>query len=381
MRMHIKVTCPECESTYQVDPGLKGKRMRCPNPICRAIFEVQDPSAPPPPVPPPATSPTPLPRPQRTTSVGEVVIVRPAEPVDDKPLLDDFFAGASPVSQTGPEIFSAADAAPDALEAAPPVRQGPGNHVNTAPFNGVGILPPSGQDLVPDVLPPRRGRWRLLVLGAVTLAAIGSAFWLFTSTEPKDEAERFAKAENQYKDRNFAEAAALFRSLWQDFQQSEQRPTYKAYAELSNIQGAIHRTQTDPDETVEHLDRLKQFLEIYQGDPLIDNHREDIATSLYRLVEELIGFAGTEKKRSLLELAKRLNADTAKRFQPAPLQQSANIKIAFADAEQQVLKAETRATVLEQLKQHAASPTLEAVEQAPFSCSKRALQATPRSWP
>ena len=40
--MHIKTRCPRCENTYQVDPGLKGKRMRCPNTLCRAVFEVQD---------------------------------------------------------------------------------------------------------------------------------------------------------------------------------------------------------------------------------------------------------------------------------------------------------------------------------------------------
>jgi outer membrane protein assembly factor BamB len=383
MRMHIKATCPECESTYQVDPGLQGKRMRCPNPICRAIFEVQDtaaatlPAAPLPAPPPPAPSPPPLPRPQRLPSVGEVVTVRPAEPMEDRPLFDEFFAGASPESHTGPEVFQAADAVPGAWEGAPPVRQGLGDIASTAPTNGVGILSPSGFDLPAEVLPPRRGHWKLILLGAVTLAAIGSAIWLFTSTEPKDEAERFAKAENEYKDRNFAEAAALFRSLWQDFPQSEQRPTYKAYAELSNIRDAIHRTQTDADETVGHLDRLKQFLEIYQGDPLIDNHREDIANSLYRLVEELTGFASKEKKRSLLELAQRLNADTAKRFKPAPLQQNANIKSGFDDAEQQVLKAETRASVLAQLQKYIARPSLEAVEHAPRLVQEAGLASDP----
>src|SRR5437763_10615459 len=40
--MHLSVTCPRCESKYQLDAGMRGKRMRCPNPICRAIFEVRD---------------------------------------------------------------------------------------------------------------------------------------------------------------------------------------------------------------------------------------------------------------------------------------------------------------------------------------------------
>jgi outer membrane protein assembly factor BamB len=40
--MHITVYCPSCHSRYQLDPGLRGQRMRCPNPVCREIFEVQD---------------------------------------------------------------------------------------------------------------------------------------------------------------------------------------------------------------------------------------------------------------------------------------------------------------------------------------------------
>src|SRR5262249_60468142 len=34
--------CPSCPSPYQLDPGLRGQRMRCPNPVCREVFEVQD---------------------------------------------------------------------------------------------------------------------------------------------------------------------------------------------------------------------------------------------------------------------------------------------------------------------------------------------------
>ena len=40
--MHLAVVCPACQNQYQVDPNLRGKRMRCPNPICRTVFEVAD---------------------------------------------------------------------------------------------------------------------------------------------------------------------------------------------------------------------------------------------------------------------------------------------------------------------------------------------------
>src|SRR5438874_11181307 len=69
-RMLIKTTCPRCESTYQVDPALRGKRMRCPNASCRWIFEVHEVGTPPPPpTPPAAPASTTPPSSQRTGAV------------------------------------------------------------------------------------------------------------------------------------------------------------------------------------------------------------------------------------------------------------------------------------------------------------------------
>src|SRR5437867_6312705 len=120
--MHIKTRCPRCENTYQVDPGLKGKRMRCPNTLCRAVFEVQDVAqAPASPVQPSPPAPTPV----RSGKVGDIVPMLPAEaaapvappevfrapepaPAPSEPTLqqraaiDDFLAGARPVSSGEP---------------------------------------------------------------------------------------------------------------------------------------------------------------------------------------------------------------------------------------------------------------------------------------
>src|SRR5207248_1502881 len=40
--VHITTICPGCQAHYQVDPSLRGRKMRCPNPSCRTVFEVQD---------------------------------------------------------------------------------------------------------------------------------------------------------------------------------------------------------------------------------------------------------------------------------------------------------------------------------------------------
>ena len=40
--MHITVVCPSCHSRYHLNPDMLGKMTRCHNPVCRAVFEVQE---------------------------------------------------------------------------------------------------------------------------------------------------------------------------------------------------------------------------------------------------------------------------------------------------------------------------------------------------
>src|SRR5438067_2189504 len=83
--MLISVVCPRCQSRYQVDAGLRGKRMRCLNPICRAAFEVRAEDE-------PAVSEAPKPAeaaPNKPTqvsgSVADLVPILPAEVVEPEP--------------------------------------------------------------------------------------------------------------------------------------------------------------------------------------------------------------------------------------------------------------------------------------------------------
>jgi outer membrane protein assembly factor BamB len=40
--VHITVNCPRCQTRYQLDASLRGKQVRCPNPVCREVFEVRE---------------------------------------------------------------------------------------------------------------------------------------------------------------------------------------------------------------------------------------------------------------------------------------------------------------------------------------------------
>jgi outer membrane protein assembly factor BamB len=88
--MHMSVTCPRCESKYQLDAAMRGKKMRCPNTICRAVFEVRgDGDAPVAEAPPPAkpAEPKPEPEPVKPRPVPKPVAPPPVDdfPGDDEP--------------------------------------------------------------------------------------------------------------------------------------------------------------------------------------------------------------------------------------------------------------------------------------------------------
>ena len=40
--MHITAYCPECQDRYQLDADLRGRKMRCKNAACQAIFVVRE---------------------------------------------------------------------------------------------------------------------------------------------------------------------------------------------------------------------------------------------------------------------------------------------------------------------------------------------------
>lgn len=87
--VHINVICPGCDSTYQVDEWLRGRKMRCPNPQCREVFEVRTAEVPPPKATSAASEPAPVRRPlgpvvppsaiQESGAVGDLVPILPAE--------------------------------------------------------------------------------------------------------------------------------------------------------------------------------------------------------------------------------------------------------------------------------------------------------------
>src|SRR5436190_12030747 len=104
--VHLAVICPRCGSRYQVDPNLRGKNMRCPNAVCRAVFEVREEGAAPPapPVAPKVEAPA-APRSGNVSgTVGEIVPILQAEAVTETPVQAPPLPAFSPPPQVASGI-------------------------------------------------------------------------------------------------------------------------------------------------------------------------------------------------------------------------------------------------------------------------------------
>jgi outer membrane protein assembly factor BamB len=147
----ITVHCPQCGSRYRLKPEMRGKRTRCPNAVCRAVFEVRDEAET------PKTNETPV-APQssikaespaepnyRVGAVGDMVPLLTVENVDEPPP-----APASPsvvgqsvplvpaqeIQETGPKEAAWQQAPPPRRQSAAPAAEAasPSEAQETPPF-------------------------------------------------------------------------------------------------------------------------------------------------------------------------------------------------------------------------------------------------------
>jgi hypothetical protein len=146
--VNITAVCPVCESRYQVQPELRGKAMRCPNPNCRKVFVVSDgpesaagnggPVAPAPPAPPARDGN------QRSGSVGEMVPILPADAAEAPAPPPRPASRKSTAGRRSPPASAPAAPEPQAAswQEAPPVRRGPARGTDPVPAAEAPAPPP-----------------------------------------------------------------------------------------------------------------------------------------------------------------------------------------------------------------------------------------------
>jgi hypothetical protein len=314
--MHLSVTCPRCESKYQLDAGMRGKRMRCPNPICRAVFDVRDDNDPPVQTPlvqgkpieepnaketPPAAAAKSVeaePREIRPPLMSKPVETKPVEaakpepvkqkpipkPIQPQPALDiaDDFPGddeAAPVPTT-PAIATEAWQ-PEAWDV-PPVREG----VPSVPVRAT-IAPPLA---TPEPVKRRRALWVIVAMVLALGIVAGASYWHIRGSIETNEAESFQRAEELYQEQRFSDASSALQKLYRDFPDSPHNKKYRFLAELSDVRQAVDLRES-PEETRKAFERVLQLAGMYQGDQLLKQRETDLWQTLDFLATELTRLA------------------------------------------------------------------------------------------
>src|SRR5262249_11239895 len=145
--------------------------------------------------------------------------------------------GAPPERKTAPADGGPVELPPGVWEP-PPVRRTDGaagakkETPATQPAATSSATPAAARPVTP-VAKRRRGAWFASGLLAVVPPLLGLYGWIGQIVSASSEEQRRQKAEQEYKDRNFGEAARLFDELEREFPQSEHRRLYEFLGRLS----------------------------------------------------------------------------------------------------------------------------------------------------
>lgn len=366
--MQIRVTCPRCERTYNLDEDMVGLKIMCPNRMCGDVFVVQPaPSEAPPPLPEAAGL---MPIPGETGApqsgrVGDMVPVLPTEAVSaspetgpsvreqsaeftaeldnesrartadwrrepprppaGKPPSDDsadrrstrtrrakkrdtvqLSPGTSfEVLPVSAEIPAAPKEVPPGVWEPPPVRGGPDGQ-SEAP------VAPADDELDQHIsATARRRRRRRLALAGVLVGAIAVAIATLVTFLPgllgKSEEERAAAAYELYAKEQFADASAQFRELAK-VQDSDHHDDYEFMADLSDVRQRLPNVNPDLSGAG---DVLRRLVVGHESDARVIDHGKDLWGALRVMIDgytRMAQAALTAGKPNLVQVKQDLDA-------------------------------------------------------------------------
>ncbi|MEI7685179.1 MAG: hypothetical protein WCL32_09145, partial [Planctomycetota bacterium] len=260
--MRLTVTCPACQSQYQVDPNLRGKRMRCPNTICRQVFEIPGGEAEAPAPPPVVVSPV-APKPANVAP-KPANVTRPPAPSWSAP---------PPVRAT-----NRATIVPSSPVDFDPPTDFPGDEPAAAPST-----PPSSEAEPPPAKKTKRSP--LIVVGVLLFALVGIGGVVaerYFARELSFETDMIGRAEKEYRAGDFHQAMTLYQKLQRDYPANRER--FAFLATLSELRAEVDAAREAP-ELGEAREHFLRFLDAHQDNPLFKGREPEAFDSLLPLVK------------------------------------------------------------------------------------------------
>ena len=434
--MHITAECPRCHTRYQLDPTLRGQKMRCPQAQCRQVFEVTD-------------SDTAFNRGEvviasgkinQTGSVSDLVPLLPAEqaaeeakapPPAPKPPVGEPARGPSHVADFLPLVQAEAAAAPPARQEPPPVRDRGTASPRVPPPQEAdwrsalpGSTPPAKQvPPVPDgggkgpvELPPgaweappvRRGRdgqggtaaaagdheaeaeaarkakgrhaTRLMVgivAGAVVILGGAGLYAWYAISQGEDH--QYARAMKDYDADGFVPAAERFRKLAAKFPESSRNGEYRFLADLAELRAAVADEQFD---TAKALARIDQFLKDNDSRPedkaLLEGRGRDLGITFVKRAESFLEQNATNAapdQGPALDLVERLLGRLRQRLpQAVEKKESESIAGKIQGCRERIELARRRKEALDDLRRMVAEASAENINKVKAFLKSKALE-------
>ncbi|MBX9680776.1 MAG: PQQ-binding-like beta-propeller repeat protein [Gemmataceae bacterium] len=358
--MRIRATCPHCQSEYTLEESLRGKRMRCPNTICRAVFEVRDADA-------PAASPE--------APVAPVVVPAPpapdwqmapppvrSEPQKELPLVVEIPPpkAEEPIREPAATTLSW-DSAP------PPVRR-PGSVAEIAPVaatteSAISRAFVPEPPATPSPKPQRRRRPYLWIGGMFALLAVIASVGAvqIIRRQAEQETTLVTKAKEAYARADYVEARQLLQKLQAEYPTSSDLPNYRFLAALSDLRASVEDGNGDQGRT---LDDVLEFLAINQGDARLKEHGPDLWRMLHRLAKDLASQAEEKKDAGSLALAQKAWREATRLPVPqgtALGETDQKLKAAFERAERTLVEKAKREAVRDRAERYARQATLASI--------------------
>ena len=283
--MAIVVSCPHCETKFNLQPDMVGKSMRCPNLDCRQVFtvkpqarEIEPPKSDPTPVPQPR--PMPLPpepgkggkgkKPQPAIVDAQIVEAAVVSPPKVKEVVWSEGADLPPATLPGGRAAAQAESL-DGTDEQPILRRK--KKTNRGPVVLIGMI----------------------VLGVLVSGAI--VFYLMR-LEVVAEQNLAKQADEEYGKGEHATAAKTFEQLATKYPESKEALRYQFFADLSNMQVAV-RAVTNRENPDVAIERFKQFIAAQKESPLAkpkSGFGTDILEAGRKLGEDVAGHADDRVK-------------------------------------------------------------------------------------
>ena len=277
--MSIVVSCPHCETKFNLQPDMVGKSMRCPNLECRQVFTVKQQARE---IEPPKSDPTPVPKPRPLPLPPEPGKGRKKQPaVVDAQIVEAAIVSPPKVKEV---VWSeGADL--------PPVS-------GRAPVQAESLDGTDEQPILRRKKQKSRGPSVLLGMSVVILLVLGGGLLYVLRLQDVAEQNLAKQDDEEYGKGEHAAANKSYEKLLTEYPDSNEAPRYKFFADLSGMQVAV-RAVTNRENPDAAIDRYKQFIAAQKESPFAkpkSGYGSDILEAGRKLGEDVAGHADDRVK-------------------------------------------------------------------------------------